>query len=183
MGYFLGFIPDKESINKIKQVIEEVSILFDDFGIPVRWSKPNSFHITLIYLGESMFFLYRMYLMYKLKNVCFRGFNIRFNTIKLGISKQQRGLIYLDLLEGGDELRDMFFSIEKKIKIANMSTFLPHLTIGRVNKDLSDEEYRNLVKDIQNVSKNMKIKDIQFFVNDISLIKGDINGNTVLKKF
>lgn len=54
MGYFLGFIPDKESINKIKQVIEEVSILFDDFGIPVRWSRPNSFHITLVYLGESL---------------------------------------------------------------------------------------------------------------------------------
>ncbi len=38
MSYFLGFVPDKESVNKIQNVVKEADSLFSDFGIPVRWS-------------------------------------------------------------------------------------------------------------------------------------------------
>jgi 2'-5' RNA ligase len=105
-----------------------------------------------------------------------RKFKIKFNTVKLGISRRYKELIYLDLLEGGDEMRKLFLELEQVLKTRNEGNFTPHLTLGRVSKDLTNQEYSNICRDLQTVSKGLAVEDIEFVVDEIKLIKS-IEGN------
>ena len=71
MSYFLGFVPDKESVKEIQNVVKEANSLFSDFGIPVRWVKPDTYHITLYYLGENLSFFNQILLKKKLSKIKF----------------------------------------------------------------------------------------------------------------
>jgi 2'-5' RNA ligase len=157
--------------------------VFDDLDVPVRWSKPNTYHITLYYLGENLFILKKLYLYFILRNIRIKKFNVRFNTVKLGISKRYKGLIYLDVSDGGDQLRELFLKVRSVIGGKDYSNFLTHLTIGRVNKDLSDEEYRNLVRDINTISKKLNISDISFDIDSMCLMESVNGENICLRKF
>jgi 2'-5' RNA ligase len=171
MSYFLGFFPDEKANYKIRKVVGEVGRVFKDFDIPVRWVKPEGFHISLYMLGSRVSFLKRFFLKRKISKIQFKPFDVSFNKVKLGISRKYRELIFLDIDKGGEEIRNLFWEISKSIESDDSSSFIPHLTIGRVSKELSEEEYRNLVKDIQNISKSLQITEITFTVQEIYLIK------------
>ena len=61
--------------------------------------------------------------------------------------------------------------------------FVPHLTIGRVSKDLSQEEYRNIAKDVTRVSKSLKVKDISFNISEMYLIQSKNGTYSLEMKF
>ena len=171
MSYFLGFIPEKETKYKIGKVIGEVGMMFDDFDIPVRWVKPKTFHISLYYLGERFSFINKFLLGRKMKKVHIPKINISFATVKVGISRNYKELVYLELRDGGEETRELLLQLRNKLGGKDTTMFVPHLTIGRISKDLSQEEYRNIAKDISRVSKKLELEDIQFSVDTIYLIE------------
>ena len=183
MSYFLGFIPDKEASYQIKRVVAHISTLFDDFDIPVRWVKPNTFHLTLLYLGDKLFFPNKILLKKKLSKIPIKKFKVSFNTVKVGISRNYQELVYLDLSQGGEELREYYSQVRRVLGEKDSSLFVPHLTIGRISKDLSKEEYRNVSSDVSRVSKKLKIKDIQFSVDGMYLIHSKDGVYTVKMKF
>ncbi len=158
MNYFLGFFPDEKTNYKIRKVVGEVGRIFKDFDIPVRWVKPETFHINLYSVGERYSFFHRLFLKHKFKKILFKPFDISFGKVRLGISRKYRELVYIDVNEGGEQLRELLHQVRGNLKGNDSSTFVPHLAIGRVSKDLSEEEYRNLVKDIQNISKTLNIE-------------------------
>jgi len=170
MSYFLAFVPDKESVNRIKSIVKEVDSLFSDFGIPVRWVKPDTYHITLYYLGENLPFFNQMLLKRKLKKIKFKKFKISFKNIKVGISRSYKELVYLDLSKGGEELRELLSQVRREIGGKDTSLFIPHLTLGRISEDLSKEEYRNVSTDIAKLSKKLNLEDIEFTVDTLYLI-------------
>ena len=139
MSFFLGIFPSKEVSNKIQSIIDEVESVFSGFDIPVRWSKSDNFHISIIHFGQKLPFYKKIYFKYRLNNFILRKFNIKFNTVKLGITRRYKELIYLDLLEGGDEMRKLFLELEHVLKTINEGNFTPHLTLGRVSKDLTNQ--------------------------------------------
>lgn len=183
MSYFLGFIPEKESKYKIGKVIGEVGMMFDDFGIPVRWVKPKTFHISLYSLGERFSFLSRLLLIRKMKKIEVSKINISFANVKVGISRNYKELVYLELKDGGEEIRELLLELRKQLGSKDTSMFVPHLTIGRISKDLSQEEYRNVAKDISRVSKKLKLDEIQFSVDTIYLIESKDGDYSVKMKF
>lgn len=183
MSFFLGIFPTKEASDKIQIVIDKMVPVFEGFGIPVRWSKVENFHISLIYFGEKLPFYKKLYFKYRLNNFLLRKFKIKFNTVKLGISRRYKELIYLDLLEGGDEMRKLFLELEQVLRTRNEGNFTPHLTLGRVSKDLSNQEYSNICRDLQTVSKSLAVEDIEFVVNEIKLIKSVEGNYEVLMSF
>jgi 2'-5' RNA ligase len=183
MSFFLGIFPPRDAIENINKVKEGVTSVFDGFEIPVRWSLPNTYHLTLIHFGESYPFYKRLTLKYKLKNISLKGFIIRFNTVKLGISRRYKELIYLDLLEGGDDMRKLLLELRSVLNVKNEGNFLPHLTLGRVSKELTDQEYANICRDLTVVSKNLNIKDIRFRVNGLELVKSEEGEYQVLISF
>ena len=183
MSYFLGFVPEKESKEKIGKVVGEISMMFDDFGIPVRWVKPKTFHISLYYLGERFSFLARFILGRKMKKVEFKKINVSFATVKVGISRNYKELVYLELKDGAEETRELLLQLRNKLGGKDTSMFVPHLTIGRISKDLSQEEYRNVAKDISRVSKKLKLDEIEFTVDTIYLIESKDGDYSFKMKF
>jgi 2'-5' RNA ligase len=183
MSFFIGLFPDDSTVNDIKKVVGEVGKVFDGFDIPIRWSKPEKYHVTLIHLGDSLPLHKRLILKYQLKNFTLKRFKIRFNTVKLGISRKYKELLYLDLLEGGDDMRELFFKLRNILNLQDDSNFLPHLTLGRVSKELTDQEYSNICRDLSVVTKKLDINKIQFFVNELRLVKSTEEGYQVLMTF
>lgn len=171
MNYFLGFFPDESANYKIRKVVGEVGRIFKDFDIPVRWVKPETFHISLYYIGDTLSIFQRLFISRKIKRVPFIPFDISLGKVRLGISRKYKELVYIDVKDGGEQLRDLLHEVRKIVKGKDVSMFVPHLTIGRVSKDLSEEEYRNLIKDIQNISKSLKVEDISFRVTAMYLVK------------
>jgi 2'-5' RNA ligase len=180
MNYFLGFFPSDDARDGIKKAVREVGKCFDGFDIPVRWIEPDMYQMTVLNLGNSMPFFKLWYYKYKLKPFYLRRFKVRFNTVKLGISRKYKELIYLDLLEGGDEMRKIFMELRHIFNLKTENNFVPHLTLGRVSKDLTNQEYSNVCKDLSRVSKSIDIRNIEFYISNIELIGSDENGYKVL---
>jgi len=180
MSFFFGFFPDENTNYKIRKVVGEVGRVFADFQIPVRWSKPETFHMTVLHVGENLSFFRRLIWRFRLKTICFTPFKVSFNTVKLGISRRYKELVYLDTKDGGDIMRAILLDMRKALKLKDEGNFVPHLTLGRVSKDLSDEEYSNLCKDLAVVAKSLDIGKIEFYVNDIKLIKSSGDDYSVL---
>ena len=183
MSFFLGIFPDKESSNKIQDVASGIEDVFSGFEIPVRWMKPENYHITLLHFGEQLPIYKKIFFKKRLNKFNLKKFKVRFNTVKLGISRRYKELIYLDLLEGGDEMRKLFLELEKTLKTNNEGNFTPHLTLGRVSKDLTQQEYGNICRDLQVVSKDLKIENIEFLVNELKLVKSKEGTYEVLISF
>jgi 2'-5' RNA ligase len=183
MSFFIGIFPDKSTVNEIKKIVSEVGKVFDGFEIPVRWSKPEKYHMTLIHLGESLPFYKRLFFKYKLKTFSMKRFKIKFNTVKLGISRKYKELIYLDLLEGGDDMRELFLQVRNLLHLRENGNFIPHLTLGRVSKDLTDQEYSNICRDLSVVTKKIDINKTEFFVNELKLVKSTEGEYQVLMSF
>jgi 2'-5' RNA ligase len=180
MSFFFGFFPDENTNYKIRKVVGEVGRVFADFQIPVRWSKPETYHMTVLHVGERLSIFKRLKWRFKLKTICIKPFKVSFNTVRLGISRKYKELVYLDTNEGGDVMREMLLDMRKVLKLKDEGNFVPHLTLGRVSKDLSDEEYSNLCKDLAVVAKGLDIEKIEFYVNDIKLIKSSGDNYSVL---
>ncbi len=183
MNFFLGFFPDEKANYKIRKVVGEVGRIFNDFDIPVRWVKPETYHISIYMIGEGLNPISKIFLKRKLQKISFKPFNISLGKVKLGISRKYRELVYIDIVDGGEELREILHQLRAILKGIDNSTFVPHLSIGRVSKDLSEEEYRNLVKDIHNISKDLDIEDISFEVKEMYLVKSEEGNYSLLMKF
>lgn len=183
MSYFLGFVPNRESNEKIRVVLRDISTVFDDFGIPVRWVKPNTFHISLYYLGESLNFINQIFLKKRISKIRFKEIKISLGCIKVGMSRKYKELVYIDIEEGGEELRELLLEVRKYIGGKDTSMFVPHLTIGRISKDLSKEEYRNLSKDVLRVSRKLKLNDIRFTIDSMYLIQSKDGSYSFKMKF
>lgn len=176
MSCFFSFFPNQDTNFKIRKVVGEVSKVFDDFDIPVRWSKPNTYHMTLLYLGNDVNPIKRILFRFKLKSIIFKPFKVKFGTVKLGISRKYKELVYLDIKEGGDSMRRILLDLRRRLNIKDEGNFIPHLTLGRISKDISDQEYTNICKDLSVITKGLDIKNMEFYIDNIYLIKSS-NGD------
>lgn len=171
MSYYLGIIPNQKSNYKIRKVVGDIGHVFDGQGVDVRWVKPESFHISIISFGDRLNPISRLILNLKLSKFLYKSFNIRFDKVNLGISRGYKELVYLSLIEGGDDLRNILYKLRESVKVKESSIFIPHVTLGRVSKDLTNEEFRNLTLDVRNANKDLDIEKESFPVNSVSLYK------------
>ncbi|MCC7290077.1 hypothetical protein IT417_02400, partial [bacterium] len=81
------------------------------------------------------------------------------------------------------QLRDLVYTLREKLKIEDQGNYIPHLTLGRVSKDLSSEEFKNLSTDLRNVNGTLNISDIRFTPNNLLFVESNLNTYKVLKKF
>ena len=183
MSYLLGFIPNEKTSHEISSILRTIGSVFDGQEIPVRWNKPENYHITLQFLGNKLSIFHRLYINWKLKNFTFKQFDISISNIRLGRTRRFKGMIFLDFAQGGDDLRELRLEISNILKIKDNNQFVPHITIGRINKDLTSQEYSNLVKDIENVSKGINLSKINFGIRELSLLENKEEIYSVVKKF
>ena len=183
MSFFLGIFPNSESVKEIESVAEKLKDVFNGFEISFRWNKPSNYHSTILFLGENLPAYKKFIYQRKLKKFKFKPFNIKLNSVKLGISRKYKELLYIDFLEGGDEMRKLVLQIGEFLKIRNESIFIPHLSLGRVSKDLTEQEHSNICRDLQVVTKKMNIQKIEFRIDEIKLVKSEQGNYEVLMNF
>lgn len=171
MSYILGFLPDNRSRNKVGNVVNQLANIFEGQEINVRWANSGNYHITLHYLGDKLSFINLLLLKRKLGKLPLPHFRISFEKANVGITRSYKELVYLSLDKGGDEVRDMLFRLRTVLKTSDSEKFIPHLTLGRISKDLSSEEYRNLVLDVRNMNSQLDIKNVEFDVSELHLLK------------
>ena len=57
-------------------------------------------------------------------------------------------------------MRELYLQLKQISGEKSDINFIPHLTLGRVNKDLSGQESANIIKDLAIVSKKMDVNKI-----------------------
>ena len=171
MNFFVGIIPDDSTNHKIRRVVREVGRVFEGQLIPVRWINPETFHVTVLFVGKDISSVRKILFKNKVKKILFKPFKISFKSLKLGIAGKYKELVYLSIDKGDDEMRAITQQLDPQGNIRGANSFIPHLTLGRVSKELTDEESSNLLRDIGRVSSQVGIEDISFDVKEIFLLK------------
>lgn len=183
MNYFLGFFPDEKTNYKIRKVVGELGRVFDGQQIKVRWVMPEKFHVTALFLGNDLNFISKFLIGFRLRAVKIPRFEIRFDKAQIGVSRRDRSAVCLSISDGGDELREMVFSLRNILGIQDSRIFIPHLTLGRVNKDLTNEEFRNLTQDLRKANKSLNVEEISFTPQCLSFVESDLVEFKTLKEF
>lgn len=183
MNYFLGIQPNDQTNYKIRKVVGELGRVFQGQDIDVRWSKPETFHCSVVYLGKSLNPAKKFFLDLKLKKTNYRKFSISFERAVVGISRRYKELVYLGIDKGGDELREIVLDLRERLKISDSNLFIPHVTLGRISKELSEQEFRNLKMDVRKMNKSLKVDEIEFEVDRISLIRSDLDSHEIISSY
>ncbi|HCC68139.1 TPA: hypothetical protein DEP90_02995 [Patescibacteria group bacterium] len=168
MKYFLGFSLQKDICKQLRNLTKEISQTFDEQGIPVRWTDPKDYNISL-HNYYKLSFIQKFVLEKKLTKMSTSTFTISLHRLKLGETKRMRGLIYFSIDKGGEHLRHLKSELGKNLRIKETPIFVPNIVIGRVSKDLTKQEYSNILKDFESLQEN--VNGVQFQVSTLGLIE------------
>ncbi|EKE16317.1 MAG: hypothetical protein ACD_11C00020G0022 [uncultured bacterium] len=117
-----------------KKLTEKVEKLRE---LPVKWTKPENLHITLMFLGyvdESV-----------IPEICLKvsqtaseaeSFDLSFDKIELGPNPDKAQMIWFSG-EANDDLKNLYQEIEKELGIFHIEKklFRPHITLGKIKKE------------------------------------------------
>lgn len=134
-------------------------------NLPVKWSRVENLHITLLFLGyvdESV-----------MPDICQRvseaaskieSFDINFEKIEIGPSPEKPQTIWF-VGEPSEGLRSLHEEIEKELDIFQIEKkqFRPHITLGKIKKGKWEE-----LKEVPVVDENFKVS---FSVDNIFVME------------
>jgi 2'-5' RNA ligase len=183
MNHFLGFFADDQTRKQVVKKVGKVSTIFSGMHIQVRWIKPSNYHIKLQNLQGPVGPIKQIYIKKKIQDILKEPIQLSLGGIKLGSNRNLRGLLYLEIDDGGERLRELRYEMLNTLKIKDNVQFVPHIALGRINKDLSRQEISNILKDVENISKNESSSKHKFYLKEIELVKIQEGNYTVLKKF
>jgi len=183
MNHFLGFFLDDNSKKSIIKNVEQVSKIFSAMDISVRWTEPSNYHIKLQNLSSKVGLIKKMCISKKVQDILKQPIELSLGDLKVGNSRSLEGLIYLEIDNGGNELRKLRYKLLQTLRMKDNAQFTPHIALGRINKDLSNQEYSNIIKDIHSILKNLKNTDVHFRVDSLDLVREEHGQYQILKKF
>jgi 2'-5' RNA ligase len=183
MNHFLGFFIDDITRKYVVERVERISPIFSDMGINVRWIKPSHYNIKLQNLQETVGIIRQIYIVRKVKKVFNSAISAKVGGIRLGTNRHLKDLLYFEIKKGGEELRELRYEMLNTLRIKDSTQFIPHIAVGRINKDLSQQETSNILRDIENISKETNEGSREFSIDEIDLVRVEKGNYEVLKKF
>ena len=170
-NYFLGIFPDIEVSKKIAKSAIEIRKIFASQGINVKWVEPEKYHLSLLFIGHEISFFRKLLIKNRVSKYSFDPINIEISGYKAGISNRYRELIFLTIGQGADQLRELVTDLSNKTGVKRDQVFIPHITLGRVGKDLTDQEYSNILTEVKEITIPDPIiwqaQTINFVVSDL----------------
>ncbi len=130
------------SINLPKKTQKSLARIMERWeGLPIKWTKPENLHLSLLFLGfvddESVLEVCR-----KIESLCQKEemFDVELSLIKFSPSPEDAKRV---TLTGGhsEELKNLIEKIEQELGIANSpkKEFHPNIILGKVRKKRWDE--------------------------------------------
>jgi len=171
MRLFLAIVPDEESIkfiskiqNKIKDVIINRRIRF----VPI-----DQFHITLEFFADSN----PSKVIDLIKDISFNEFEMILDKVEIIPNEKLTRVISLSSLTESfsNSLNELKHNIEKLLveeKENRSRQFLPHLTIIRVKRKLTEDEIKRI--------KQINFEKIKFKVNSFYLFESKLSSEGAL---
>lgn len=181
-NYFLGFFLDNTSNHKVRKVVGEVGRVFDGQEIKVRWNKPDNYHISVLYIGSNINPINLLLIQSNLRKIRIPRFKISFDKCDIGIVRNYKGLVYLTVKDGGEHLRDLVFTLRNTFNLRDTAVYIPHLSLGRVSKDLTNEEQRNIQSDLRNITPALNLSEIIFDSTNLYLVESTDGDYKLVKK-
>lgn len=169
----MGVFPRDAIVNDLARIQDSLDGIFFSQDIPIKWTEQERLHVTILSLGSNLNPIVKLYNKYLVEQFVIKPFGISFGRPKIGISNRYRELVYLPVENGADELRELLLSFAKHMHYKREHSFIPHITLGRVSKDLSEQEYRNIKHEIDGYSKITLPSE--FSTEDVRLIESDID--------
>lgn len=182
MRSFIGIQPDIQTREKIREVVEELLTAFRSQDINISPVDPDRYLIEVFDLGESFNLAKRISLEIKMKKFRFNPFSGNFDSVKLGLSKKDKGVLLFTINDGAEELRETVLRLINSLNLKREKIFIPHLAIGRVTKDLSDEEYKNLNLQLRSFKSLSPDNPLGFGASFLSFIQFKKDNQTVWRK-
>jgi 2'-5' RNA ligase len=180
-NYFLAIFPPDECAAEIFKSRQKIEGPFDSLDIPVRWTLENHLHISILFFGNDLNFLQLFMIKRKIAKFHIeKPFEVSFSSPKIGISNRYHELIYLPVEQGAEELRELLLSISNQLHFTRDHSFIPHLTLGRVSKDLSDQEFRNIKHEVERNENSDANVNCVFKVEHLYLVESDLETYTIL---
>lgn len=173
MSYFLGIFPSEVEKGRMAQLLPRYTGIFDTHEISVYYPDASKYHLTLLHLGNSLSPLKRLKISRTLRNFKYKSFEARINGVKLGFSqKRSPELLHFMVTDENNELRNIVSQLSNMLGVKRESAFIPHITIGRVRKEISALEYQNLSDSVKSVNKRIFSEaDLSFYPTEIRLVK------------
>lgn len=168
MKYFLGYQLSNEVCDQLEDISKKAGKIFDGQDIPVRWNERKQYRISL-HEYENLNPLQKILIKKKLQKLETKSLTISFHMVKLGVSKRMKDLVYISIDLGGEEMRDLKEKLVRELGVKDSSLFIPHIIIGRVSKDVTKQEASNIIKDLENLQK--QVKGIRFTIKDFNLFE------------
>lgn len=167
--------------NEIKKEILEKTATLKNSNLPISWVNNKNLHITLKFLGEAK---NREKIIELLSDIKFFPFKLTFKKTFSFFTKN--GYIKTVVLktDNSKNLNLLFEKIDNSMLYAGFlkekKHFTPHLTIGRVKKELTLPEGEKLFKRID-------LQKLEQTIDTFQLIKSELTPNgaiyTILKEF
>lgn len=183
MNTYIGIIPDENSKVKMKKAIAHVAMAFESQNVPVQFYDPNLLSVVLVPLGRNTGVISRKVTAFKMRKYHFYTFPITINSVKLGLTKRDRGVVSPIINGGAEELRNTLLDVSTLLGIKREKIFIPHIAVGRVVKDVSDQEFKNISQDLSMFSKEFFAEEMRFEAKFLALYENSENGQTVFKNF
>lgn len=153
--------------DNVKQKLSEYQKRWPE--LPVRWTKKENLHITLVFLGYATD--------EETAEVCeivketapkHSPFFIKLNKILYGPSKKMPPRMVWARGEGAKECLSLQNSLAKALSFQEERSFSPHITLGRIKtwewRKLEEEERQDIAEDI----------DLSFKVNSVEVMESQL---------
>lgn len=182
MKYYLSIIPSQSANYSIRKIVGDVGRIFHDQDLDVRYINPELYIIYMIYLGENINVFQKLIFRYYLSKFSFNKFKLSLGIVKIGGKREYKGLVYLNINKGGDILRDMYFSLCNLFGNKYNKFFIPHISLGRINKDLNNEEMSNMDMALNSFNTQYNYNHDIVYVNSLALVSIENNKVNIISE-
>ena len=160
----IKILPDEHFLNIYYQLLKQ----FEDE--PINWVEPQNMHLTLKFFGETADDrIYEIADVLSKVSAAIRPFQFSIKSVSVFGSSYRPRVIWFGI-NHGELIKNMARDLHKKLKIIDFTNdrqnFVPHLTIGRIKKELKHK--RSFQQKIDRF-KDAFIQDVD--VNEVILFE------------
>lgn len=159
---FIGLGFSNSLAKELEPWLKKLKRFGDEKGLQIKWSPPDNFHVTLVFLGPTSVgdlpTLQEKIAAAVAKHNCF---SLKLDGIS-ALPELERGrVVYLDV-QRSQKILDLQGELESILGRPNEQGYFPHLTLGRLRNTASCRDFLSPVRNA-NLGKQL--------VNSVSLFE------------
>ncbi len=157
----------------IQQVLERIQAELRLKGIKASWAKPGSLHLTLKFLGNVPGEIESIKAAMVKTTDCFSRFELSLGRLGVFPNVKKPRVLWAGVEGQTDTLEQLFKVLEIHLQALGWKKerqrFSPHVTIGRIKKQISPVPFIRLMKeDKQIVSPLFEVPGIALFKSELT---------------